>query len=116
MKRTLLILGVWASLAQAQTIVQPSIQESTLAEREARISQAQAQVSEALAGIENRYQTSVRDCWQKFAVNDCQAAARRLRRSQREPWLSQQQSLQAQERQLRLEQRERRLEQKEGAP
>jgi len=88
----------------------------TLAEREARIAQEQARVSEALAVIDSRFQQGMRECWQRFAVNDCQTQVRRERRVQREPLLLEQQALQAQERQLRFEQRGQRLEQKAGTP
>lgn len=112
MKRAAFSLFLWASLVQCHA----HAQALTLAEREARIAQEQARANEALSQIESRYQIAMRECWQKFAVNDCQAQVRRDRRVQREPWLIQQQTLQAQERQLRLEQRERRLEQKESLP
>lgn len=108
MKLLVFTLCLWAFVAQAQPL--------TLAEREASITQEQARVNEALARIDQRHQAAMRECWQSFAVHDCQTQARRERRTQREPWLIQQQALQAHERQLRLEQRERRLELKESPP
>lgn len=116
MKRLATIACLWVCTAQAQPLPQPQAQPFTLAEREAAIHQAMARVNDALASIDSRFQAAARECWQKFAVNDCQTQVRRVRRAEREPWLIQQQALQAQERELRLAQREQRLQQKEGAP
>lgn len=55
-------------------------------------------------------------CWQKFAVNACQAAVRRERRQAVEPLRLQELALNAQERLLRTEQRERRLQNKQPQP
>jgi hypothetical protein len=55
-------------------------------------------------------------CWQKFAVNACQTAARRERRQAIEPLRLQELALNAQERLLRTQQRELRLQSKQPAP
>ena len=75
----------------------------------ARLAQERQQLDEARAVIESAYAMQQRECWQRFAVNDCLREARRQRHAALDPLRAKSLQLNAQERLLRTRQREARL-------
>ncbi|MBI2772300.1 MAG: hypothetical protein HYX47_21955 [Burkholderiales bacterium] len=99
MKTPCLILAVLAcSLAQAET---PQ-----------RIEAEQARIVSLRAEAEARYAADQKDCWQKFAVNDCLAAAKARRREVLSDLRRQEISLSDAERKRRGAERVRAIEEK----
>ena len=104
MKRALVAWGlVFAGLA---AWAQPSegLPERIRQQRE-RLEQERQRIIEA-------HEAQAKDCWQKFAVNDCLSAVRKSKRAQLDPIHLRELELNAQERDWRTRQREERLQNK----
>ena len=80
----------------------------------ARIDKARAELSAQRQVILETFEERSRACWQKFMVNNCIVAARRVRRADIEPIRQAELALNEQERQWRTEQREERLKNKQS--
>ncbi|MFM8863470.1 MAG: hypothetical protein ACKOFG_00835 [Limnohabitans sp.] len=65
--------------------------------------------------IEAQHDARQRDCWQRFAVNDCLREVRRSRHAALDPLRTRELDLNAQEREWRTRQREERLQSKQNA-
>jgi hypothetical protein len=107
MKKPMALLLCWAACAGAQT---PN-------DVPAKIDQARAELAVQKQIILDAFEERTRECWQKFMVNNCIIAARRIRRADIEPIRQAELALNAQERQWRTDQRDERLKNKqvEGA-
>ena len=103
MKKPMALLLCWAACAGAQT---PD-------DVPAKIDQARAELAAQKQIILDAFEERTRECWQKFMVNNCIIAARRIRRADIEPIRQAELVLNAQERQWRTEQRHLRLEGKQ---
>jgi len=66
------------------------------------------------AAIEQTHDARKRDCWQRFAVNDCLREVRRSQHAAQEPIRQQELQLNAQERAWRVQQRDERLREKQS--
>ena len=80
--------------------------ESVRLQREAIAQQRQA--------IQAEFQQNSKDCWQKFAVNNCIIQARRTRRADLEPIRQAELAVNERERQWRTQQRNERLQNKQA--
>ena len=65
------------------------------------------------AAIEQTHDARKRDCWQRFAVNDCLREVRRSQHAALDPIRQQELQLNAQERAWRVQQRDERLREKQ---
>ena len=65
--------------------------------------------------LEQRHEAWRRDCWQRFAVNDCLREVRRQYHAEVDPLRAQELTLNAEERAWRTLQREERLRDKDAA-
>lgn len=81
----------------------------------ARIASAREELNRQRQAIESQYEARQRDCWQRFAVNDCLREARRSRHAALDPLRPKELELNAQEREWRTRQREERLRSKQEA-
>ena len=109
MKRLhLLACGALALQAAAQTM--PSTDDVP-----ARIAAERAQLQAQRDAIELEHEALRRECWQRFAVNDCLRVLRRQRHAALDPLRAQELVLNAQEREWRTAQREERLREKADA-
>lgn len=104
MKTWIACLLCWSATAGAQTADDVP----------ARIDKARAELSAQRQVILEAFEDRSRACWQKFMVNNCIVAARRVRRADIEPIRQAELALNEQERQWRTEQREERLKNKQS--
>ena len=104
MKTWIGCLLCWSAAAAAQTADDVP----------ARIDKARAELSAQRQVILEAFEERSRACWQKFMVNNCIVAARRVRRADIEPIRQAELALNEQERQWRTEQREERLKNKQS--
>jgi hypothetical protein len=81
----------------------------------ARIAAARAQLQQQRETIELVHEERRRECWQRFAVNDCLREVRRSRYQALDPLRPQELELNAQEREWRTRQRDERLRNKQDA-
>jgi hypothetical protein len=81
----------------------------------ARIAAARAQLQQQRQAIEQQHEERRRECWQRFAVNDCLREVRRSRYQALDPLRPQELELNAQEREWRTRQRDERLRNKQDA-
>ncbi len=107
---------VWQWGAQAQTPT-PGAATDAVAVREtddvpARIDAERTRLQRERAAIEQAHDNDQRQCWQRFAVNDCLRNVRRSQRTALEPLRVRELELNAQERAWRTQQREERLKDK----
>ena len=79
----------------------------------ARIAQEREALQRERTVIEQAYETRLRECWQRFAVNACLQEVRRERHAALDPLRARELELNAQERAWRTQQREERLRQKQ---
>lgn len=75
----------------------------------ARLSSERQRLQAERSAIEQRHEALMRECWQRFAVNDCLREVRRQRHAALDPLQAQELQLNAQERAWRSGQREERL-------
>ncbi len=108
MKKWVFLPMLAAGLAHAQT---SSLDEGAPARMSAERQRLQAERS----AIEQAHDRMQRDCWQRFAVNDCLREVRRRRFAALEPLRAQELELNAQERAWRTQQRDERLQEKGNA-
>lgn len=94
------LIAFWLGLGHAQA---PS-DDPTL-----RIAAERAQLQADRDRIEQMLDSRARECWQRFAVNDCLSEVRRSRRSALEPIRAAELALNVQERAWRTLQRDERL-------
>ena len=87
----------------------PFAQAQSLDEREQAIAFERAQLAQQREQLQQAYDRTAKDCWQRFAVNDCLAQARQLRRSRSEPLRQRELELNALYRAVREERRLLRL-------
>lgn len=80
-----------------------------------RIAAERARLQAQRDAIELEHEALRRQCWQRFAVNDCLLALRRQRHAALDPLRAQELDLNAQERAWRTAQREERLREKADA-
>jgi hypothetical protein len=94
------LCSCWGALAQSQEYPPAAIRQEReiLAQERERIIQLHDQMA--------------RDCWQKFAVNDCLAAVRKSKRAELDPLHQKELALNTQEREWRTRQRLDRLQNK----
>lgn len=104
MKKGIFLLMCWAAAAGAEA---PQ-------DVPARIDQERAVLSAQRQVILDAFEERSRACWQKFMVNNCIIAARRIRRTDIEPIRQAELALNEQERQWRTQQRNERLQNKQG--
>ncbi len=113
--RLLLLLTLaiaWGVHAQqAPTPDAPAELDDTPARLNAERERLQAQRTH----IEQAHDARMRECWQRFAVNDCLRDVRRSRRAALDPLRARELELNAQERAWRTLQREERLRGKQDA-
>ena len=108
MKRwTMVGLLAWATAAAAQGVAGGD-------ELPARIAAERERLQRERAAIEEVHQARQRDCWQRFAVNECLREVRRSRHAALDPLRQQELQLNAQERAWRVQQHEDRLHDKSG--
>lgn len=99
----LIVLGcALAAQAQPQPPVDPG----------ARIALERAQLQAEREQAERAHDARARECWQRFAVNDCLREVRRSRRAALDPIRARELALNAEERAWRTRQREERLQDK----
>lgn len=79
----------------------------------ARIAAERQRLDSERSAIEQRHDTLMRECWQRFAVNDCLREVRRQRHAALDPLRAEELELNAQERAWRTLQREERLREKD---
>lgn len=82
----------------------------------ARIAAERQRLERQRQAIEQDDLSRQRDCWQRFAVNDCLREARRLRHAALDPLRALELDLNAQERAWRTQQRDQRLREKSASP
>lgn len=109
MKRAvLLLLALGAAAAQAQPVpATVGVPERIASERQ-RLQTERDAVEQAHEGLK-------RECWQRFAVNDCLREVRRKRHAALDPLRAQELELNVQERAWRTQQRDERLREKESS-
>ena len=76
------------------------------------INQQREALAQTRARITLEHEQMAKDCWQKFAVNDCLSVVRKSRRTQLDPIHQNELELNAQEREWRAQQRDERLKSK----
>jgi hypothetical protein len=103
MKKLMGLFMCWVACASAQS---PE-------DVPARIDRERAELAAQKQLILDTFEERTRACWQKFMVNNCIIAARRLRRADIEPIRQAELALNEQERQWRTEQRDERLRNKQ---
>lgn len=102
------------ALALLLSVCMP-VASQTLASSEgvpARIAAERQRLEQQRQAIEQEDLSRQRDCWQRFAVNDCLREARRLRHAALDPLRALELDLNAQERAWRTQQRDERLREK----
>lgn len=82
---------------------------SAYASELARIAAAREQLQQERQRVEQEQAQHMRDCWQRFAVNDCLRDVRRQKRVLLDPLRTQELSLNAQERMWLARERDERL-------
>jgi hypothetical protein len=103
MKRLLVSWGVWMALAA-------SAQQATdHGDVPSRIGSERKQLQQERAALEQAHEVRMRECWQRFAVNDCLREVRRSRRAVLDPLRERELQLNAQDRAWRTQQRDERL-------
>jgi hypothetical protein len=90
----------WAAFAQQ------------LQDTAATIRQEREVLAQERARITHHHDQLAKECWQKFAVNDCLAVVRKSRRAELDPLHLKELALNAQEREWRTQQRLERLQNK----
>ncbi len=99
----LILLGwAWAAQAQPQPSADPGV----------RIAAERVQLEAEREQTEQAHDVRARECWQRFAVNDCLREVRRSRRAALDPIRARELELNAEERAWRTRQREERLQDK----
>lgn len=81
----------------------------------AQLAAAREQLQQQRQAIEQLHEERRRDCWQRFAVNDCLREVRRSRYAALDPLRPRELELNAQEREWRSRQRDERLRSKQDA-
>jgi len=97
----------WAMCVWAQPVLQKISDE--LPER---ISAERERLKREREGVEQANSERMRECWQRFAVNDCLRQVRRSRYTALDPIRDQELELNQQERVWRTQQRDERLQEK----
>ncbi len=82
----------------------------------ARIATERERLQRERSVIEQTHEARKRDCWQRFAVNDCLREVRRSQHAALDPIRQQELQLNAQERAWRVQQRDERLREKQEQP
>lgn len=95
----------WLCLA----LMTPMYVQAQTALSEAGISAERERLQAAREAIEQAHLARTRECWQRFAVNDCLREMRRSRDAALDPIRRQELALNAQERAWQAEQRDERL-------
>ncbi len=110
--RTLCLLTLVMSLFGLQARAQSA---ESVDDVPARIAAAREALNTQRQAIEAQHEARQRDCWQRFAVNDCLREARRSRHAALDPLRPKELELNAQEREWRTRQRDERLGAKQSA-
>lgn len=116
--KTRLVLLAWSLCAVVQAQSQPQPQPSAPAPDAGtpqRIAAERQQLQAQRNDVEQAHELRSRECWQRFAVNDCLREVRRSRRAALDPLRARELELNAQERAWQTFQREERLRQKDDA-
>ncbi len=112
----LVLALVWQWGAQAQTppsgVASDAVAAGEADDVPARIEAERTRLQSERAAIEQAHDNGRRECWQRFAVNDCLRNVRRSQRTALEPLRVRELELNAQERAWRTQQREERLKDK----
>lgn len=108
MKRWTFLLWIFGGWANAQT--QAAADDPT-----AYIAAQRLRLQSERSTIEQQHDARQRECWQRFAVNDCLHEVRRSRYNALDPLRAQELQLNAQERAWRTQQRDERLREKANA-
>lgn len=103
--KTLLSLGLAAILTPV-SVLATDVPSRIAGERE--------RLQRERVHIEQAHDVSMRDCWQRFAVNACLQDVRRSRHAALDPIRAQELELNAQERTWRTQQRDERLHEKQA--
>ena len=114
--RSLLVccLAVLSLGVAAQSLSQPGAQlPGPDSDLPARIASERQRIEAERGAAEQAHDALMRDCWQRFAVNDCLREVRRKRYAALDPLRAQELELNAQERAWRTLQREERLRDKQ---
>lgn len=100
-------------LAGCVAALQALAQASALSDDEPeRIAAERARLQAQREAIEQQHEALRRECWQRFAVNDCLLQLRRQRHAALDPLRAEELLLNARERAWRTAQREQRLREK----
>ena len=107
-----LVLLAWSLCAAVQAQPLPSAPAPDAGTPQ-RIAAERQQLQAQRNAVEQAHDLRSRECWQRFAVNDCLREVRRSRRAALDPLRARELELNAQERAWQTFQREERLRQKD---